>query len=104
MVVLQSTFQPKNGICVEVVGRLIQQQQVRLLKQQFTKSDPSFFTTRKRCYIGIPIRQIHYVKRNFDFAIQFPGVGRVNLVLNLGHAIIYFLHRIRIELFTAFRG
>ena len=43
-------------------------------------------------YIRIARRQIHYIHRHFDLAIEFPEILRVDDVLELGHLIAEFLH------------
>ena len=48
-VFLQMLFEPRDGLGVEMVGRLIEQQNVRLLQQQTAESDAAFFTAARGC-------------------------------------------------------
>ena len=45
---LQEAFQPQEGRQVEVVSRLIQQQEIRLLDQRSGKQQPGVLTAAKR--------------------------------------------------------
>ncbi len=45
----QMLFQPGNGFRIQMVGRLVEQQQVRLGKQQFAQRDAADFTARQIC-------------------------------------------------------
>ena len=40
----QMVLQPSDGFGIEMVGRLIQQQQVRFFEQQFAQGDAALFT------------------------------------------------------------
>ncbi len=44
LVALEMLFQPIDGFGVEVIGRLIQEEDVGFLQQQTTQGDAAFFT------------------------------------------------------------
>ena len=45
-IVAQMAFQPRHRLGVEMVGRLIQQQQLRLVEQQFAQRDAASLAAR----------------------------------------------------------
>jgi GTP-binding protein LepA len=47
-VLLQVLFQPVNAFCIQVVGRLVEQQDVRFLQQQTAQSHTAAFTCKKK--------------------------------------------------------
>ena len=53
----QMLLQPGDGLGVEMVGRLVQQKQVRLLEQQLAECDPATLTTGELGDVGIARRQ-----------------------------------------------
>ena len=56
-VIVQEALQPGDGLGVQVVGRLIQQQHVGAREQQAAEGDTAAFTTGQHADIGIPRRQ-----------------------------------------------
>ena len=53
-IVLQVVFEPVAGLQIEVIGRLIEQQQVRLGKQQFGQSDSHLPTSTELIRLASP--------------------------------------------------
>ncbi|MOA40187.1 hypothetical protein D3C78_1620370 [compost metagenome] len=49
-IVAQVLFKPRNGFRIKVVGRFVEQQQVRLRQQQAAQRHAAAFTTGKACY------------------------------------------------------
>ena len=49
-IIEQISFQPGNGIHIQMVGRLVQKNQVRMRKQELTQSHTGLLTTGKRGY------------------------------------------------------
>ena len=47
VVILQRSLQPMDRIRIQVVGRFVQQQQIRFFQQQLAECDTTFFSTRK---------------------------------------------------------
>ena len=45
-ILLKVLLQPVNGLCIEVVGRLVEQENIGLLEQQAAESYTSALSTR----------------------------------------------------------
>ena len=83
-VLLEEPLQPLDGLGVEVVGRLVEQQQVGVLEQQPAQRDASLLAAGQRRDVGVVGRAAQRVHRDLDVALQVPGVGGVDLVLQRG--------------------
>ena len=88
----QVLLQPGNAFGIQVVGRFVQQQQVGLANQQLAKRHAASLAARQLRDIGVAGRQVHHRHRHFDLAIEFPQVGGVDRVLQLGHFVAQLLH------------
>jgi hypothetical protein len=53
LILLQMTFKPGNRLSIEMVGRLIEQEDVGLLQEQTAKRHPAPLTTRQYRYRGV---------------------------------------------------
>src|SRR5699024_10898359 len=62
-VVFQVLFQPLHRFSIQVVSRLVEQQQVWLTQQQLRQSDTAAFTTGKLGHWGIRRRAAHCFHR-----------------------------------------
>ena len=83
----QMAFQPVHALGVEMVGRLVQQQQIGLVEQQFAQRDAAALAARKFGYLGVVGRAAQRVHRQIDLAVEVPQVLAVDLVLQLGHLV-----------------
>ena len=83
VVLLQMKLQPTHGLGVQVVGRLIEQEKIRLLQQQAAQRDAPALAARKSGHIGITRRTAERIHGNFHGALDFPAVDRVDLLLQL---------------------
>ena len=81
-VVLEEALEPGDRFGVEMVGRLVEQQQVGRLQQQAAQRDAAALAARQRRDVGIGGRQPQRVHRQLEPRVEIPGVGRVDLVLN----------------------
>ena len=66
-----------------MVGGLVEQQQVGLLKQQPAQRDAAALAARELGDVGVARRAAQRVHRDLDLGVQIPGVGRVDLFLKL---------------------
>ena len=73
-------LQPQHALGVEVVGRLVEQQQVGRLEQQLAQRDAAALTTRQDADVGVGRRQAQRVHRLLDLAVELPGVRGLDLV------------------------
>ena len=88
----QVPLQPVDRFGVEVVRRLVEQQQVGLLQQQLAQGDAPPLAAGERLDVGVLVGQVHRVHRDFQLAVELPGAGRLDLVLQAGHLVAQLLH------------
>ena len=84
VVLLQRSLQPGDGLGVEVVGGLVQQEEVRLGEEKAAEGDPPTLTSRQRRYIGVARRQTEGVHGDLEGALELPRAGGVDLRLEVG--------------------
>ena len=80
-------LQPLNGFRIEVVGRFVQQQDVRRIQQQFAERNTPLLAAGKFGDLGIRLGAAQRIHRLFDLAVEVPQTGRVDLVLQRRHFI-----------------
>ena len=86
-IVAQMAFEPRHGFRIEMVGRLVEQQQVRLVEQQPAQRDAAALAARELGDIGVVRRTAQRVHRLIDLAVEIPQALRLDLVLQLGHLV-----------------
>ena len=86
-VVVQVVLQPRHRFGVEVVGRLVEQQQVRLAEQQATERHPPAFAPGQRRHVGIRWGTAQSVHRDLERRVEVPRIGGVDLLLQAGELI-----------------
>ncbi len=84
-IVAQVAFEPVHRLGVEMVGGLVEQQQVRLVEQEPAQRDPAALAAGELGDVGVVRRAAQRVHRQVDLGIEFPQVLAVDLVLQLGH-------------------
>ena len=82
--VAQVLFEPARGLGVEVVGRLVEQQQVGLAEQQRAERDAALLAARELGDIGVARRAAERFHRHLDLRFEIPQVLAVDHVLELG--------------------
>ncbi len=83
----QVAFEPVHGFRVEMVGRLVEQQQVGLLKQQTAERDPAALAAGERGHVRIVRRAAERVHRLLDLAVEIPQALGLDFVLQPGHLV-----------------
>ena len=83
-VLLQEPLEPEHRLGVEVVGRLVEQQQVGVAEQEPGERDAALLAAGERRDVGVVGRAAQRVHRDVDVALEVPGVGGVDLVLERG--------------------
>ncbi len=83
-VVLQEAFEPLDALGVEVVGGLVEQQQVGAAEQETAQGDASPLAAREVGDVGVVGRAAQGIHGDLDVAFEAPGVGGSDLVLQLG--------------------
>ena len=78
-------LKPQDAFRVEVVGGLVEQQQVGLLEEELAQSDPALLAAGQGLDVGVRRRAAQGVHRLLKLAVQVPGVLVVDLLLELAH-------------------
>ena len=81
---LERPLEPGHGLGVEVVGRLVEQEQVGLGQQQPAQGHPPSLAPRERAHVGVARREAERVHGDLEGAVELPGAGGVDLGLQLG--------------------
>ena len=76
-------LQPLHALGIQMIGRLVQQQNVGFLKQQARKRDPALFSARKVIDDLVRRRTTQRVHRHLDLRSHIPRAERIDLFLQL---------------------
>ena len=82
-VLLEVLLEPRHGFRVEVVGRLVEQQHVRLRKQQAAERHAAPFAAGELRDLGVPRRQAQRVGRDVELALEVVAVDARQQCLEL---------------------
>ena len=85
LVLVQELFQPQDGLGVQVVGGLVEQQQVRGLEQQLAQGHTAALATGAHVDRGVRIGALQGVHRLLKLGVEIPAVGGVDFGLQLAH-------------------
>ena len=96
LILLQMLFQPVDRLCVEVVGRLVEKQDVGFLKEQPAEGYAAALTPREVGDGPVARRTVQGVHSALQLGVHVPGVGSVDDVLQLGLACHEFVHLVGI--------
>ena len=78
-------LEPEHALGVEVVGGLVEQQQVGLLQQQLAQRDAALLTTGEVRDGRRPAAGAQRVHRLLELGVEVPRVGGVDLLLQRAH-------------------
>ena len=78
-------LEPEHALGVEVVGGLVEEQQVRLLEQELAECDAAALTTGEQGDVGFRRRAAEGVHGLLELGIEIPGIGGVDRFLQLAH-------------------
>ena len=92
LVFLEEALEPGDRLGVEVVGRLVEQQQVRRLQQQPAQRHAAPLAAGERRDVGIGRRTAQRVHRQLELRVDLPGVDRVDLVLQAALLLEHLVH------------
>jgi hypothetical protein len=81
----QVLLEPEHGLGVEVVGGLVEEQQVGLLEQQLAERDAAALATGEGLDVGVRRRTAQGVHRLLELGVEVPGIGVVDVLLELAH-------------------
>jgi len=102
-VILQEALQPGDGLGIEVVGRLVEEQEVGLLEQQPAERHPAPLAPRERGDVLVARREPQRVHGEVDRRVQIPQALRFDQVLGLLEVVAQLLHLHRTELLGELR-
>ena len=92
LVFLEEALEPRHRLGVEVVGRLVEQQQIGRLEQQAAQRDAAAFAARQRRDVGVGRRAAQRVHRQLELRVDVPGVDRVDPVLEAALLLEHLVH------------
>ena len=93
-------LQPRDRFGVEVIGRLVQQQRIRIGQQQTAQRHASLFAARKRAHIRVARRQPQRVHGALDLVVQTPQIARINQILQPPQLVIDLFGFLRAHVFA----
>ena len=96
-VLVQMPLQPGDALGVEVVRRLVEQQQVGLFEQHLAQRHAAPLAAGELRDVGVARRQVHRVHRDFDLPVELPGVARLDLVLHLACSVEQLFHLVGVD-------
>jgi hypothetical protein len=79
----EELLEPIDGLGVEVVGRLVEQQHVGLGQQQLAQGHPALFAARDASMVRLPGRQAQRIGGNVQLVAPIAGRGDDGLELGL---------------------
>ena len=99
-VILQEAGQPADVLHIQIVGGLVQQQNIRILQQQLGQQHLVALSTGKVRYIPVQtdISQAQAVGKVFDLAVQGVKTAVFQAALDLAYPGQHFVHGIFIRL------
>ena len=86
-IVAQMALEPVDGLGVEMVGRLVEQQQLGLFEQQAAERDAAALAARELVDVGVVGRAAQRVHRLLDLAVEVPQALGLDLVLQPRHLV-----------------
>ena len=84
VVVAQGALEPRDRLGVEVVGGLVEQQQVGLRQQQAAQRHAALLAAGEGGDLGVARREAQGVHGDLDLAVEVVGAGGLDLGLELG--------------------
>ena len=96
LVVLEEPLEPRDRLGVEMVRRLVEQQQIRRLQQQAAQRDAAPLAARQRLDLDVGRRKPQRFHRELELRVELPRAGGVDLVLDarlLGEDLVHLFGR-----------
>ena len=84
LVVLEEALQPGDRLGVEVVRRLVEEQQVGGGEEQPAERDPAALAAGERGHVAVALGQAQRVHGAVELGVEAPRVVAVDLLLHLG--------------------
>ena len=83
LVVREEALEPEDRLGVEVVRRLVEEQQVGRAQEQPAERDAPALAARQRRHVAVAFRQPQRVHRVVELRLELPRAAPVDLVLHL---------------------
>ncbi len=83
LILLEMLFEPVDGFGVEVVGGLVQEEDIGLLQQQAAQSHAAPLAARKDRNLLVGLGTPQGIHRTLQYAVQLPAVGVVDFLVEL---------------------
>ena len=81
---LQVSLQPGHRLRVQVIGGLVDEQHVGVREQEPAQGHAPALAARDARYVGIPGREAQGIGRDVEPALQLPGTGAIDGLLQVG--------------------
>ena len=81
LIVFQMTFKPRNRFRIQVVGRFVKQQNIRLVQQKTAKRNTAAFTTRKLVNVCVFRWAAQCVHGDIKRPLEIPAIGGIDAFL-----------------------
>ncbi len=91
-IVAEGVLQPLHRFGVEVVGRLVEQKDVRFLEQEAAQSDTTRLPAGKSAGVLVVRRQNQGIHCHVYLPVQLPAVGGIDGILQAPHFFHGLLH------------
>ncbi len=85
-------LEPRDRFRIQVVRRLVEEQQVRSAQQQAAERDAPALAARQPLDCGIGRRQPKRIHRLFELRVQLPCVRLVDTILDASLLVQHLLH------------
>ena len=96
-ILVEVAFEPGHALGVQVVRGLVQEEHVGLLEQELAEGHATLLAAGEDLHVGVAGGQPHGVHRDFELAVEIPGVRGLDLVLDRGLLVQELLHLVRFE-------
>ncbi len=94
LVFLQEALEPRDRLRVEMVGRLVEQQQVGRLEQQAAQRDAAPLAARERRDVRVGRRAAERIHRELELRVDVPRIHGVDAVLQAPLLLEQLVHRL----------
>ena len=87
LVALEELLEPQHALGIEVIGGLVEQQQVGSFEQKAAQRDATALAARKHIHGHVGLGALQRVHGLGKLAVQVPAVGGVDFILELTHLL-----------------
>ena len=110
-ITLQVMFEPSDRLRIEVIGRLVEQENVGLLQEQPAQRHSAAFAAGQNLHRRIRRRTPQRIHRHLEPRIEIPGILMVELLLHLAlpleqrvHLVVgHLFGKLGVDLFELFQ-